>query len=232
MFLFRLACLTCLLSLLMQSGYGQELSEVESLIDQLASKNKPPKVRIEVTPYALFPRDFDWSDQKRVIGIIEILHNKAQEDMPALLSHLDDKRYCITLESDQSASNYSVGRICSLLLQQSLVAGYQDCLKGDQRVFNALSYPESLESEDACLEYLKDKKNTRLIEIQIDLTKQAIRGAKALKFLDDDEKQVVVKRLEERLNHLSTNKKAFPPGRIFNKEYRAPISKDRAAYMK
>lgn len=232
MFLFRLLCLACVMSLLVQGGYGQELNGVESLMGQLASKNKPPMVRKEVAPYALFPRDFDWDDQKRIIGVIEILQNKAQEDMPALLSHLDDERYCITLESDQSASNYSVGGICRLLLQKSLVAGYQDCLKGDQRVFSALSYPESLESDEACREYLKDKKNAPIIEIQIDLTKQAIREAKALKFLEDDEKQVVVKRLEDRLNQLSTNRKAFPPGRIFSKEYRAPISKDRAAYMK
>ena len=99
-------------------------------------------------------------------------------------------------------------------------------------MFNALSYPESLESDEACREYLKDKKNTPLIDIQIDLLKQAIRKAKTLKFLEDDEKQVVVKRLEDRLNHLSTNRKAFPPGGIFSNEYRAPISKDRAAYMK
>lgn len=223
--------IACLALLALTSGlHGQDRSDIKSLIDQLASKNKPPKVRIAVEPFAEFPRNFNWKDQDRIIAIIESLTNKVGLDWTVFLDHMNDQRYCITTESDQSASNATVGSVCRLLLVNAIVAGYEDCKIDDQKIMTKVLYPMS---PKLLREYLEENRDKKLVDIQKGFLMIAIKEAKVLDFKDDNEKAALLERFEARLGLLNSSGKAIlPKESIFNKEYRAVITKDRAVYMK
>ena len=51
---------------------------------------------------------------------IETLSRQAADSLPALVGHFDDDRYCLTIRSNQSASNLSVGWVCALIVRDFL----------------------------------------------------------------------------------------------------------------
>src|SRR5260370_3165579 len=94
-----------------------ESPDYEMMIDGLANRNPAPRiVDVGIGRLPLFPVDYDWNEQDR---ILELRGQLAKNEDPRLwehfLKHMDDKRYALTLESPSSDSfgkNYSVGDIC------------------------------------------------------------------------------------------------------------------------
>jgi len=107
--------------------------DFDAMIDALASRNEAPTF-IHLKPtyspksvslflrQPLFPKDYDWDDQTRVVRALNRLFECDDPELwEHLLKYVDDKRYCITRGQPPSSSrNYTVGEICRKLVWSRL----------------------------------------------------------------------------------------------------------------
>ena len=83
----------------------QELT-IKQLIDGLANKNPPPPFSDKGgPPLVTFPRNYDWTEQARVLSVWQQLNDRAEEALPELVAHLDDKKYCVSYEVGYCVAN-------------------------------------------------------------------------------------------------------------------------------
>ena len=97
---------------------GRSEDDMEALVEQLASPNRVPPIGPKI---GFVPRDFDfdWEKQRKVHSAMDELVNMGTRAFPALVRHLEDKRYCTTL-SYSTWVHRSVGEICALILSMQL----------------------------------------------------------------------------------------------------------------
>jgi hypothetical protein len=101
---------------------------VQSLIDGLASSNKPPAVewagdRDEVT--FVYPPGYNHDAQKEVEKRVQenwnALLEKGTAALPDLVKHINDHRYSFTLKwGGQFGENWDVGRVCREIIQMEV----------------------------------------------------------------------------------------------------------------
>ena len=86
----------------------------EELLAAMKNPNRPPVIMRLNRDQAVFPPNYDWKAQARVIEAWKALHDRFDKSLPALVAHMADEDYSLTLESGQTGSykNYSVGRMC------------------------------------------------------------------------------------------------------------------------
>jgi hypothetical protein len=92
-------------------------AKIVALIDQLVSPNHPPD---DSAGLATYPRGFDNAAQSRIYRAFERLAGIGLPAFPYLRTRLDDKRYCMTMDTGPGDYNFSVGRICRLIMDGRL----------------------------------------------------------------------------------------------------------------
>ena len=118
------------------SAFGQSkpsadrIRKIDRMIDAMASRNKAPEIESaddNYNQFALFPRNFDWSDQDRVRKAIQaVREDKSDEMWWRLRDHIGDKRYALTFDFDVHSQiwNITVGEFCRAIVEANLNAAY------------------------------------------------------------------------------------------------------------
>ena len=95
---------------------GSALSKpLESLIDAMASRNKPPQlVTAGDATIPLFGEDYDWAEQERVRTAIDaVMRSKSNDSWWRLRAKIGDDRYVLTATRGGVVKNFTVGCACS-----------------------------------------------------------------------------------------------------------------------
>ena len=102
---------------------GQSL---ESLIDAVASHNKAPSLakQSDLT-FPLFDNDYGWPEQQRVRAALDkLMRIKSDDSWWQLRDHIRDERYVLTATRDGVARNFTLGALCSDLIDSRLCLGF------------------------------------------------------------------------------------------------------------
>lgn len=112
-----------LLRLYADAAAGQSLV---SLIDAVASHNKAPRlVKAGDATVPLFAADYDWSEQQRVRAALDsLMRIKSDDSWWPLRDHIHDERYVLTATHDGVAANFTLGALCSDLIDSRLCLGF------------------------------------------------------------------------------------------------------------
>ena len=105
---------------------AQAAFNARAVIASLENHNPPPLI-IGVGPEyaARFDIRYNWSEYNRVLALIQVLADHAEEAWPELVGHLDDERYCTTLKySEDFTRSHSVGDICREIICGWLSGAY------------------------------------------------------------------------------------------------------------
>lgn len=177
-------------------------AKIMGLIDRLVSPNSPPRIDGPDTEY---PKGFDKAAQGRVYDAFHKLSEVGLQAFPYLHARLSDSRYCITMDTGPADENFSVGRVCHLVMDGHLQP-WQDPRPGPGRP-NYFSHHE-LESSKAFQSWWGTHKNRSMREIQIEVVEWIIAQEKQKPgvYLGED-----VKILKRVLAELQKSDKPFPP---------------------
>lgn len=100
------------------SGATAKDSEVKSLIEQLASPNRP--VNPEGEPFTIkLPEGYDKEAQKRVDLAVERLEGLGKQAFPLLIASSKDERYCRTYPTAVE-QDFTVGETCLEILEAQI----------------------------------------------------------------------------------------------------------------
>jgi hypothetical protein len=233
--MFARLCLgTLFLTLLVTAASAEDVDYTE-LVKSLASKNSEPmKVGSTIQKQFLFPKDFDWKDQDRIVKVVSALAKNRGESWRALVEGLDDDTYCITLEGDMSSLNWTVSMICRRLLKEAISEGYS--YPPSQFAYSKMGSPDYLPRKGAELkEWFEEQieKERTLADLQIEAADWAL---DALAELDAD--QVPQERIDEAIAETKKLRKQIRKSgepilnpRFFGED-RSPYSKERAERMR
>lgn len=107
-------------------------NELERLIDGLANRNEPPTARQGPNApcgredFRIFRENYNWTEQRRVLGVLDMLIKKNSEVLwPYLVKHMDDKRYALTGDVDGVGVNLTVGKICRAMVEGDLTEPFK-----------------------------------------------------------------------------------------------------------
>jgi hypothetical protein len=112
-----------LLRLYASSAPGKPL---ESLLDAMASHNKPPRlVTVGDATIPLFGGDYDWSEQQRVRTAIDaVMRIRSDDSWWRLRAHIRDDRYVLTATRGGVAKNFTLGALCCDMVDARLCFGF------------------------------------------------------------------------------------------------------------
>lgn len=113
-------------NLLRQFSNPEAAKPVESLIDAMASHNPPPRlVAVGDATVPLFEPAFDWQEQQRVRTAIDrVMRIKSDDSWWQLREKLHDDRYVLTATRGGVTKNFTVGELCSDLVDARLCLGF------------------------------------------------------------------------------------------------------------
>jgi hypothetical protein len=99
---------------------------LDSLIDAMASHNQPPRlVSAGAATIPLFGANYDWSEQQRVRTAIDaVLRTKNDDAWWQLRAYIRDDRYVLTATRGGVAKNFTLGELCSDMVQAKLCLGF------------------------------------------------------------------------------------------------------------
>ena len=99
---------------------------LESLIDAMASRNKPPRlVTVGDATIPLFGEDYDWSEQQRVRTAIDaVMRTKSDDLWWRLRASIGDDRYVLTATRGGVAKNFTLGALCCDIVDSRLCLGF------------------------------------------------------------------------------------------------------------
>ena len=98
-----------------------------ALVEAFVNRNPPPRLVKWQGLYPVFPTDFDWPEDGRVHRSLRTLIEHAEAAWPEMVRHLDDARYCATVDealSCEYAMNWTVGDVCREIIAGSLTRCY------------------------------------------------------------------------------------------------------------
>jgi hypothetical protein len=108
--------------------YGRSLQgkSLDSLIDAIASRNKPPRmVAAGKATIPLFDERYDWTEQQRVRRAIDaVVRTHSDEMWWKLRARIGDGRYVFTATRSGVAKNFSLGALCSNIVDARLCLGF------------------------------------------------------------------------------------------------------------
>jgi hypothetical protein len=105
--------------------------EVDDLVVQLVSPNKPPNTR---GPDAEYPAGYDHIAQEKASAAWWKLRSAGIRTFPHLFKHLKDARYALTVHGLAADENYSVGSLCCSIVRGHLEPwGFFTAGEGDPR---------------------------------------------------------------------------------------------------
>jgi len=112
-----------ILRLYADSAPGKPL---DKLIAAMASHNKPPRlVPVGDGTIPLFGQDYDWPEQQRVRTAIDaVMRTRSDEAWWQLRATIRDARYVLTATRGGVAKNFTLGDICSDIVDSRLCLGF------------------------------------------------------------------------------------------------------------
>lgn len=175
-----------------------------AMIEALASRNKKPEI---VDGRPLFLPHFDWEDQTRVLKAFSSLRSDASEELwEELLKHLDDDRYSLTMEFNESGCgvNYSVGRLCRNLAYLRLVGCVLDCHVG---AHPSVRWNKDLRPE--LRQWRQARADKSLYELQIEVCEMGLQNFDKLPgYFSEERKQEMRRNIELEIADLRKTKQA------------------------
>ncbi len=98
----------------------------DSLIDAMASHNKPPRlVTVGDVTIPLFDAAFDWSEQQRVRTAVDaVMRTKSDDFWWRLRANIHDDRYVLTATRGKAAKNFTVGRCARISSMRSSAGAF------------------------------------------------------------------------------------------------------------
>ena len=217
------------------TGNVRPRADFRKMVDTLANQNETPRILGDIPDEVpLFPEGYSWKEQDRVLGVLQALTDHVTEAWPALIQHLDDDRYCITFDQDQSVANMSIGGICRILLWENITAAYMDKIPKGQFVFSRLrrpryirdSYGSNTGFKEWCLEQQKEKKE--LYQLQIDACLWAVKEITTRDDVSDEDKDKSIKAIKREVEILRRSRTPKILKSVMLKELRIPFSEKRA----
>lgn len=203
------------------------------LVGSLATTNESPMIvgaRFSQVP--LFPKNYNWNEQDRIIKVIDQLTRDVEQAWPTLLNHARDKRYAITLSSDESTHNYTVGNVCIIMLQESLTAAYLPHVPERAEVYFALRHPKNIPviPTDAFIEWCQRRhaEGTKLYTLQIECAQWAMAKLWDMDTVGDDETRIAIETIKRKVDAIRRTERAELPLSFFQRELRFPFSSKRA----
>ncbi len=192
----------------------------DKLIKALRNRNPSP----DISNYSpKFIKSYDWNEYDRVDKAIIALVGHAEEAWPELLDHFDERRYCITYETEYGR-NYTVGDICCIIVHQCLIQAYRERISPwfssskieypkSEKVYRILSRPEMLKDARDIRIWCQKRAGKPLYELQIEMCEWAIEKTKVFNDVSDEEREPLIKSIREEIARLRESKKAVPfPG--------------------
>jgi hypothetical protein len=100
----------------------------------------------------------------------------AEQCWRELLKHLDDKRYCITLETMSGAiQNFTVGDICQIIIARTLSEAYYQKLAPETvQVYARLRTPQFGDDKKKLQAWCEEHSKRKLYELQVEMCRWAI----------------------------------------------------------
>jgi hypothetical protein len=189
---------------------GSRKSEV-NMIDELANRNKPPNLvrarqRDEVpvaTWIPVFPNDYDWHEQDRVVKAIDNLREHMTADLwEQMVQTTNDRRYLLTVENRlESAQNWSVSTLCQRLAKVSLLGVVRRHWprKGGRMIglkIGITNLPK----------WRKERANKSLYELQIEICEHGLAQLRRAKSISKEQKDATRTKIEAHLEMLKKTK--------------------------
>jgi lysophospholipase L1-like esterase len=177
---------------------------IPELIDELKSKNKAPAPFDRgARQVSLFPKDYDWQDQARVIHAWGELDARVEESMLELANHADDVDYCVTFASSPVFRNFSVGNICRRILRAHLTPFI------DRPGLPSPEWPWAIDGESFA-SWLGRRKGKRLYEIQLEVAELARGFFEAPgRMISDEDREIVLNDIGEIIEHIKKKNAAW-----------------------
>jgi hypothetical protein len=99
----------------------------DKLLGEMASRNKPPRLMmVGAATIPIFANDYDWSEQRRVRAAIEtVMRRKDNAAWWRLREATGDDRYVLTARHGAVARNFTVGELCSSIVDLRLCLAFQ-----------------------------------------------------------------------------------------------------------
>jgi hypothetical protein len=202
------------MSFLWQRAGGQELnrdvSEVTKKVDQIANRNPAPKLMKIKHPnlpnrIPLFPANYDWTEQSRVLQALSKLHKDTTEELwEELIRKANDPRYSLTLaDNGGRPDNWTVGDFCRDLAYMRLTDVFQQHMpsKNEREIHLDIGFG----SADLAT-WRKARMGKTLYQLQIEVGEQALTRLPKVKRISPDQKESVRKLIESEIEKLKTTK--------------------------
>jgi hypothetical protein len=189
--------------------------DAKQLIEQLENHNAPPKLvpgRSDGDD-PIFDRQYKWSEDDRISRASQSLVDRADDALPELLKHFDDKRYSMTYYTsvDDGAGIDDIGDVCSRIVAESLSQPFCELIpEGDD-----LAYKLRIADRGASVDlksWCEERRDKKFYELQIEQCELAIARIKKLDdgSLGDDpiaEKKKSIEAIENQIDALRKNRK-------------------------
>jgi hypothetical protein len=183
------------------------------MVDALANRNKPPKlVKVYVDRLPLFPRDYDWDEERRVRAALANVYKDTSEELwEELVRKSDDPRYClIDMDEGDWGWNRPVGMLCGWRAR--------DCLGGVvwrhlPTEGNGLPHTTRIvASVDVKIgpglrEWREKRKGKVLYQLQLELCEQALGKLRKSQDVPEDKKEAAQRAIESEAAKLRETKR-------------------------
>jgi hypothetical protein len=223
-------CGGCLLALgcftLLAAAPPRRATKEGRMIDALANRNKPPRLvkfrrgrDRDLLP--IFPADYDWKEQKRVVAALEtVARVRTPEMWEEMLTKVDDDRYCLTVayhppnECGEAEDNYSVGYFCRITVIRQLDDVCRRHLP--RRASRPIIVDLGADEITDLAAWRRKRKGKALYELQIEVCELYVANLPKVKRKDDDEVTALdvnraIQRIKAEIRTLKKTKRADLP---------------------
>jgi hypothetical protein len=153
-----------------QSSERQQ--RIKALVEALASPNPPAKA--EKT--AELPRNYNRAAQRRVIDAANALLKEGAVAFPALIAHLNDRRYSCSLNYPNGGENWTVGQMCGEIVDEQLDV-YEDVINPLETGGPPRWYLQGVSRKDL-RGWAKERAGRTLGQLQIEIAEHALKELK------------------------------------------------------
>ena len=161
----------------------QDPKALKKMIDDLANRNAPPKLIAGLggSPgtVPLFPENYDWEEQERVLGALARLEvNPTEELWEELVRHVDDERYSLTVMNNSGVyaeGNMTVGYFCLDLAEKQLRRVFERHLPAKERDERERKIPIPVGIETNLKVWRQKRMKKSFCELQIEVCEQALK---------------------------------------------------------
>lgn len=207
--------------------------DYDNLVAALANRNRAPVLQgggsLQAPHYA---KAFDWVEQKRVLEVLTQCADHADDAWRALVEHLNDESYSLTLQKEMRVSNETVGSICGMIVVADLTEVYMPYIPQDEDVYRKVVYPREVINmglQEWCRKQQGEGKG--LYEMQVELGEWALAKIAAMDKLPADEQISSCTQIRKKIEELRATRKPILAKSIFG-ELRQPFTQEDASQIR